>query len=74
MQGGLFMDVTAGAVLGPAVAECVAVPTTATANLRTVSGALITALYSYDVWDTTLPHVEVYGTWPRWPPGVASRR
>ena len=40
----------------------VRVPTTATAILRTVSGALITALYSFDVWDTTLPHIEVYGT------------
>jgi predicted dehydrogenase len=40
----------------------VSVPTTATAILRTVSGALITALYSFDVWDTNLPHIEVYGT------------
>jgi predicted dehydrogenase len=40
----------------------VRVPTTATAILRTVSGALVTALYSFDVWDTTLPHIEVYGT------------
>jgi predicted dehydrogenase len=40
----------------------VQVPTTATAIMRTVSGALITALYSFDVWDTTLPHIEVYGT------------
>ena len=40
----------------------VKVPTTATAIMRTVSGALITALYSFDVWDTTLPHIEVYGT------------
>ena len=40
----------------------VAVPTTATAILRTVSGALVTVLYSFDVWDTTLPQIEVYGT------------
>jgi predicted dehydrogenase len=40
----------------------VTVPTTASAILRTVSGALITALYSFDVWDTNLPHIEVYGT------------
>lgn len=40
----------------------VTVPTTATAILRTASGVLVTALYSFDVWDTTLPHIEVYGT------------
>jgi predicted dehydrogenase len=40
----------------------VTVPTTATAILRTISGALITALYSFDVWDTALPQIEVYGT------------
>jgi predicted dehydrogenase len=40
----------------------VTVPTTSTAILRTVAGALVTTLYSFDVWDTTLPHIEVYGT------------
>jgi predicted dehydrogenase len=40
----------------------VTVPTTATAIMRTASGVLITALYSFDVWDTTLPHIEIYGT------------
>jgi predicted dehydrogenase len=40
----------------------VQVPTTATSILRMASGALVTTLYSFDVWDTTLPHMEVYGT------------
>lgn len=40
----------------------VTVPTTTAALLRTVSGALVSALYSFDIWDTTLPHLEVYGT------------
>jgi predicted dehydrogenase len=40
----------------------VEVPTTATSILRMASGALVTTLYSFDVWDTTLPHMEIYGT------------
>jgi predicted dehydrogenase len=40
----------------------VSVPTTASSIMRTESGVLITALYSFDVWDTQLPPIEVYGT------------
>jgi len=40
----------------------VTVDTHATAILQFASGALATAMYSFDVWDTTLPHLEVYGT------------
>ena len=38
------------------------VPTTTAAILRTVSGAIVSTLYSFDIWDMTLPHIEVYGT------------
>ncbi|KPI11578.1 oxidoreductase domain protein [Actinobacteria bacterium OK074] len=38
------------------------VPTTAASLLRTASGAIVSALYSFDIWDMTLPHIEVYGT------------
>lgn len=40
----------------------VRVPTHATAILHFASGALATTMYSFDVWDTDLPHIEVYGT------------
>jgi predicted dehydrogenase len=40
----------------------VEVDTHATALLQFGSGALVTAMYSFDVWDTTLPHLEIYGT------------
>lgn len=40
----------------------VEVDTHATALLQFASGAVVTAMYSFDVWDTTLPHIEVYGT------------
>ncbi|MFI0776867.1 Gfo/Idh/MocA family protein [Streptomyces sp. NPDC021212] len=40
----------------------VTVATHATAILQFASGALATAMYSFDVWDTTLPHLEIYGT------------
>ncbi|OIV38950.1 oxidoreductase [Mangrovactinospora gilvigrisea] len=38
------------------------VPTHATSLLRFASGALATTMYSFDVWDTELPHMEIYGT------------
>jgi predicted dehydrogenase len=40
----------------------VEVDTHASALLQLASGALVTAMYSFDVWDTTLPHLEIYGT------------
>jgi predicted dehydrogenase len=40
----------------------VEVDTHATALLQFASGAVVTVMYSFDVWDTTLPHIEVYGT------------
>lgn len=40
----------------------VEVDTHASAILRFASGALATAMYSFDIWDTTLPHLEIYGT------------
>jgi predicted dehydrogenase len=40
----------------------VQVPTTSAAVLSTVSGTLVSTFYSFDVWDTMLPHLEVYGT------------
>jgi predicted dehydrogenase len=40
----------------------VSVATTTASILRTVSGAIVSTLYSFDIWDTTLPHIEVYGT------------
>lgn len=40
----------------------VTVPTTTASILRTVSGAIVSTLYSFDIWDMTLPHIEVYGT------------
>ncbi|GAB2738351.1 Gfo/Idh/MocA family oxidoreductase [Salinifilum aidingensis] len=40
----------------------VSVDTHAAAVLQFASGALATAMYSFDVWDTTLPHLEIYGT------------
>jgi predicted dehydrogenase len=40
----------------------VEVDTHATALLQFASGALVTTMYSFDVWNTTLPHIEVYGT------------
>ena len=40
----------------------VEVDTHATALLQFASGPVVTAMYSFDVWDTTLPHIEVYGT------------
>ncbi|WOX16162.1 Gfo/Idh/MocA family oxidoreductase [Streptomyces sp. N50] len=40
----------------------VTVPTTVAAILRTTSGAIVSTLYSFDIWDMTLPHIEVYGT------------
>ncbi|QUH03013.1 Gfo/Idh/MocA family oxidoreductase [Saccharopolyspora erythraea] len=40
----------------------VEVPTHATGVLRFESGALVTTMYSFDVWDTELPHLEIYGT------------
>jgi predicted dehydrogenase len=38
------------------------VPTHATSILRFASGVLATTVYSFDVWDTELPHLEIYGT------------
>ncbi|MHA6800082.1 Gfo/Idh/MocA family protein [Bounagaea algeriensis] len=40
----------------------VTVDTHAAAVLQFASGVLATAMYSFDVWDTTLPHLEIYGT------------
>lgn len=40
----------------------VGVDTHSTAILRFASGALATTMYSFDVWDTELPHIEIYGT------------
>ncbi|MFJ3804278.1 Gfo/Idh/MocA family protein [Streptomyces sp. NPDC090088] len=40
----------------------VEVPTHASATLTFASGALGTALFSFDVWDTELPRIEIYGT------------
>ncbi|MGW8376734.1 Gfo/Idh/MocA family oxidoreductase [Streptomyces sp. ODS28] len=40
----------------------VEVPTHVTSVLRFASGALATTMYSFDVWDTGVPHIEVYGT------------
>ncbi|MGW3646023.1 Gfo/Idh/MocA family protein [Streptomyces sp. NPDC000878] len=40
----------------------VTVPTTTASILRTVSGVIVSTLYSFDIWDMTLPHIEVYGT------------
>ncbi|MFZ3555335.1 Gfo/Idh/MocA family protein [Streptomyces sp. BH055] len=40
----------------------VEVPTHATSILRFDSGVLATVMYSFDVWDTELPHLEIYGT------------
>ncbi|MFB9378446.1 Gfo/Idh/MocA family protein [Kineococcus gynurae] len=40
----------------------VTVPTHTTSLLRTASGALVTTVLSFDIWDTTLPHLEIYGT------------
>ncbi|WP_217567283.1 Gfo/Idh/MocA family protein [Streptomyces sp. GbtcB7] len=40
----------------------VEVPTHASATLTFASGALATTLMSFDVWDTELPRIEIYGT------------
>ncbi|MFC7328866.1 Gfo/Idh/MocA family protein [Marinactinospora rubrisoli] len=40
----------------------VEVATHATSILEFTSGVLATAVYSFDIWDTDLPHIEVYGT------------
>ncbi|RCV47965.1 Gfo/Idh/MocA family protein [Marinitenerispora sediminis] len=40
----------------------VEVATHATSILQFTSGVLATAVYSFDIWDTDLPHIEVYGT------------
>lgn len=40
----------------------VEVDTHASAILQFRSGALATVMYSFDVWDTALPHLEVHGT------------
>ncbi|MEV0636045.1 Gfo/Idh/MocA family oxidoreductase [Streptomyces sp. NPDC050619] len=40
----------------------VEVPTHASATLTLASGALVTTLMSFDVWDTELPRIEIYGT------------
>jgi predicted dehydrogenase len=40
----------------------VEVPTHASATLTFASGALGTALMSFDIWDTELPRIEIYGT------------
>ncbi|WP_175825359.1 Gfo/Idh/MocA family protein [Burkholderia cepacia] len=37
-------------------------PTHVAANLVFVSGALVTLIVSYDVWDSELPRMELYGT------------
>jgi predicted dehydrogenase len=38
------------------------VPTHAAAVFGFASGAIATAQFSFDVWDSDLPHLEVYGT------------
>ena len=40
----------------------VEIDTHSTSILQFASGALATAVYSFDVWDTELPQIEVYGT------------
>lgn len=40
----------------------VEVDTHSTSIMRFASGALATTMYSFDVWSTNLPHVEIYGT------------
>lgn len=40
----------------------VEVDTHITANLEFVNGALVTLLASFDVWDSELPRLEIYGT------------
>ncbi|MFE4539346.1 Gfo/Idh/MocA family protein [Streptomyces scopuliridis] len=40
----------------------VEVPTHASATLTFASGAIGTALMSFDIWDTELPRIEIYGT------------
>ncbi|MER5789272.1 Gfo/Idh/MocA family oxidoreductase [Streptomyces sp. NPDC001980] len=40
----------------------VEVPTHASATLTFASGAIGTTLMSFDVWDTELPRIEIYGT------------
>ncbi|MFC9432063.1 Gfo/Idh/MocA family protein [Streptomyces sp. NPDC056987] len=40
----------------------VEVPTHASASLTFASGAIATVLMSFDVWDTELPRIEIYGT------------
>ncbi|WP_328504612.1 Gfo/Idh/MocA family oxidoreductase [Streptomyces sp. NBC_00457] len=40
----------------------VEVPTHASATLTFASGAIATTLMSFDVWDTELPRIEIYGT------------
>ncbi|MFI5679533.1 Gfo/Idh/MocA family protein [Streptomyces cellulosae] len=48
---------------GRAVDEVtVEVPTHASATLTFASGAIATTLMSFDVWDTELPRIEIYGT------------
>lgn len=39
----------------------VTTPTHASAVLRLASGVLVTAMMSFDVWDSTLPALEIYG-------------
>jgi len=39
----------------------VTVPTHASASLRFVDGAIATLISSFDIWDTSLPFLEVYG-------------
>ncbi|GGO04704.1 Gfo/Idh/MocA family protein [Saccharibacillus kuerlensis] len=40
----------------------VQVPTHAAGTLRFCSGAIGTMITSFDVWSSTLPHIEIYGT------------
>jgi predicted dehydrogenase len=40
----------------------VEIDTHASAILQFASGVLATVMYSFDIWDTTLPHLEIYGT------------
>jgi predicted dehydrogenase len=40
----------------------VAIPTHSSAVLTFASGALGTVMMSFDVWDSNLPHIEIYGT------------
>ncbi|GAA4814954.1 Gfo/Idh/MocA family protein [Tomitella cavernea] len=40
----------------------VAVDTHVSAVLEFPGPCLVTAMYSFDVWETTLPHLEIYGT------------